>query len=113
MGMDNITGPSKAPVAGCAARVPASVGMRGPWPPTGGSSFGSCGLECGSLGWPANAGGTAECGSSTARGNAVCGRTARTVWEGAGGNAPMMPSPMWIAGWHIGGAPLAYLIKRL
>jgi len=22
----------------------------------------------------------------------------------------MMPSPMWIAGWHIGGAPLAYLI---
>ena len=29
MGMDNITGPSKAPVAGCAARVPASVGMRG------------------------------------------------------------------------------------
>ena len=24
----------------------------------------------------------------------------------------MMPSPMWIAGWHIGGAPLAYLIKR-
>jgi retron-type reverse transcriptase len=23
----------------------------------------------------------------------------------------MMPSPMWIAGWHIGSAPLAYLIK--
>jgi len=22
----------------------------------------------------------------------------------------MMPSPMWIAGWHIGGAPLAYLM---
>jgi hypothetical protein len=34
------------------------------------------------------------------------------VWEGAGGNAPMMPSPMWIAGWHIGGAPLAYLITH-
>src|SRR5450755_786929 len=29
MGMDNITGPSKAPVAGCAVRVSASVGMRG------------------------------------------------------------------------------------
>jgi retron-type reverse transcriptase len=25
----------------------------------------------------------------------------------------MMPSPMWIAGWHIGSAPLAYLIKQL
>ena len=25
----------------------------------------------------------------------------------------MMPSPMWIAGWHIGSAPLAYLIKLL
>ena len=23
----------------------------------------------------------------------------------------MMPSPMWIAGWHIGSAPLAYLIN--
>jgi len=42
----------------------------------------------------------------------VCGRTACTVWEGAGGTVPMMPSPMWIAGWHIGGAPLAYLITR-
>jgi hypothetical protein len=41
----------------------------------------------------------------------VCGRTACTVWEGAGGNALMMPSPVWIAGWHIGGAPLAYLIE--
>jgi hypothetical protein len=29
MGKDNTTGPSKAPVAGCAARVSASVGMRG------------------------------------------------------------------------------------
>ena len=41
----------------------------------------------------------------------MCGRTACTVWEGAGGNAPMMPSPERIAGWHIGGAPLAYLIE--
>ncbi len=55
--------------------------------------------------------GKAECGSSTARGNAVCGRTARTVWEGAGGNALTIPGPMWIAGWHVGGAPLAYLTK--
>ena len=23
----------------------------------------------------------------------------------------MMPSPMWIAGWHIGSAPLAYLTE--
>jgi hypothetical protein len=22
----------------------------------------------------------------------------------------MLPSPKWIAGWHIGGAPLAYLM---
>jgi hypothetical protein len=72
----------------------------------------SCGLGFRSLGWLANAVGTAECGSSTVRGNAVCGRTACTVWEGAGGNAPMMPSPVWIAGWHIGGAPLAYLITH-
>ena len=52
MGMDNITGPSKAPVAGCAARVPASVGMRGPWPPTGGSSFGAAVWNADRLGGP-------------------------------------------------------------
>jgi transposase len=34
------------------------------------------------IAWLANAGGTAECGSSTARGNAVCGRTACAVWAG-------------------------------
>ena len=109
MGMDNITCPSKAPVAGCAVGVPASVRRRGFGPQLAAARL-SCGLGLRSLGWLANAGGTAECGSSTARGNAVCGRTACTVWEGAGGNAPMMPSPMWIAGWHIGSAPLAYLI---
>ena len=43
----------------------------------------------------------------------MCGRTACTVWEGAGGNAPMMPSPIRLAGWYIGGAPLAYLIPVL
>ena len=111
MGMDNITCPSKAPVAGCAVGVPASVRRRGFGPQLAAARL-SCGLGLRSLGWLANAGGTAECGSSTARGNAVCGRTACTVWEGAGGNAPMMPSPMWIAGWHIGSAPLAYLITH-
>ena len=111
MGMDNITCPSKAPVAGCAVGVPASVRTRGFGPQLAAARL-SCGLGFRSLGWLANAGGTAECGSSTARGNAVCGRTACTVWEGAGGNAPMMPSPMWIAGWHIGSAPLAYLITH-
>ena len=111
MGMDNITCPSKAPVAGCAVGVPASVRTRGFGPQLAAARL-SCGLGLRSLGWLANAGGTAECGSLTARGNAVCGRTACTVWEGAGGNAPMMPSPMWIAGWHIGGAPLAYLITH-
>ncbi|MCA1708040.1 MAG: hypothetical protein LC808_34105, partial [Actinobacteria bacterium] len=44
-----------------------------------------------------------------------CGRRrgepgAYPMWEGAGGNASMMPSRKAIAGWHIGGAPLAYLI---
>ncbi len=37
------------------------------------------------LGSPANARGTAECGRSTAWGKSVCGRTACTVWEGGTG----------------------------
>ena len=37
------------------------------------------------LGSPANARGTAECGRSTAWGRAVCGSTARRVWEGGTG----------------------------
>jgi hypothetical protein len=100
MGMDNITCPSEGPVAGCAVGAPASARMRDFGPNSRQLVRSSCGLEPGSLGWLANAVGMAECGSSTARGNAVCGRTACTVWEGAGGDAPRMPSPIWIAGWH-------------
>jgi hypothetical protein len=111
MGMDNITCPSEGPVAGCAVGVPASARMRDLGPHLAAACFElRSGIQ---IAWVARQRlGTAECGSSTARGNAVCGRTACTVWEGAGGNAPMMPSPIWIAGWHIGGAPLAYLIPR-
>jgi hypothetical protein len=111
MGTDNITCPSKAPVAGSAVGVPASVRTRG---------FGQqlaaarCELRSGiQIAWVARQrrwhGGmrVVDC-----PGERRCARTACTVWEGAGGDAPMMPSPMWIAGWHIGGAPLAYLITH-
>ena len=110
MGMDNITCPSEGPVAGCVVGVSASARMRGFGPQLAAARL-SCGLGSGSLRWLANAIGMAECGSSTARGNAVCGRTACTVWEGAGGTVPRMPSPTRIARWHVGGAPLAYLIS--
>ena len=109
MGMDNTTCPSEGPVAGRAVGITASAGRRGLGPQLAAAVRG-CGLGPRPLGWLANAIGTTECESSTARGNAVCGRTACTVWEEAGGNAPMMPSPLWLAGWNIGGAPLAYLI---
>ena len=109
MGMDNTTCPSEGPVAGWAVGITASAGRRGLGPQLAAAVRG-CGLGPRPLGWLANAIGTTECESSTARGNAVCGRTACTVWEEAGGNAPMMPSPLWLAGWNIGGAPLAYLI---
>ena len=58
MGTDNITCPSKAPVAGCAVGVPASVRTRGFGPQLAAARL-SCGLGFRSLGWLANAVGTA------------------------------------------------------
>ncbi len=92
MGTDNIACPSEGPVAGCVIGVLCISGDEGLRSPTRGSSYE---LRSGTqiTGMTRQRFGRAECGSSTARGNAVCGRTARTVWEGVGGTVLMMPSP--------------------
>src|SRR5450755_114151 len=92
MGTDNITCPSEGPVAGCAVGVLASAGRRDFGPQLAAVRV-SCGLGPGSLGWSTNALARRNADHRLPGGSAVCGRTARTVWEGAGGNALTMPGP--------------------
>ncbi len=92
MGTDNITCPSEGPVAGCVAGVLSISGDEGLRSPTRRGSY-ELRSETQITRMTRQRPGKAECGSSTVQGNAVCGKTARTVWEGAGGTALMMPSP--------------------
>src|SRR6266536_5264540 len=66
------------------------------------------------LGRAANAGGTAECGAPTARGRAVCGKTACTVLRGEAGNGvgswgpPSLKYAAWTAPDQSATAPVSY-----
>src|SRR5450432_3757837 len=111
MGMDNITCPSKAPVAGCAVGVPASVRTRGFGPQLAAAR---CELRSGiQIAWVARQrrwhGGmwVIDCpGERRVRENRMHG-------VGGGGRKRTDDAqPMWIAGWYVGGAPLVYLTMR-